>query len=168
MSPPELELVAAVAANGVIGRQGDLPWHLPDDLKHFKTLTTGHTVIMGRRTYASIGRPLPNRRSIVITGTLRSADHPEVELAGSLDDALRLATEGAGRAFVIGGAELYRAALPLARTLHLTVLDEPVDGDTYFPHYDRDQWRVIDEARHDADARHAVGFWIRTYRRADA
>src|SRR6187401_2083270 len=110
MAGPSLELIAAVAANGVIGKGGQLAWHLPDDLRHFKQLTTGHPILMGRRTYESIGRPLPGRRSIVISTTLRERPHPEVEIASSLDGALALLAETAGSAFIIGGAVLYAAA----------------------------------------------------------
>ena len=160
-----LELVAALAANGVIGRAGTLPWHLPDDLKHFKSLTIGHPILMGRRTYESIGKPLPGRRSIVISTTMTSPPVEGIEVARSLDDALRLAARPPGPAFVIGGAALYTAALPLCRRLHLTELDAAVEGDTFFPAFDRSNWRLTSETRHNADDRHAMGFWFRTYER---
>ena len=164
-APPRLELIAAVAANGVIGRGNALPWHLPDDLKHFKQLTLGHAILMGRRTYESIGRPLPGRRNIVISSTLCQAPHPSVELAASLDDALALAAASPPPAFIIGGAALYRAALPRAVALHLTELDEPVEGDVFFPPFDRARWQVIAELRHETDDRHALAFAFRTYAR---
>src|SRR4051812_29648017 len=103
----DVEVVAAIAANGVIGRGGQLPWRLPDDLKQFKALTMGHAVIMGRRTFESIGRALPGRRSIVVSTTMREP-HAGTELARSLDEALRLVKPGE-RTFVIGGAALYAA-----------------------------------------------------------
>ncbi|HZZ45181.1 MAG TPA: dihydrofolate reductase [Tepidisphaeraceae bacterium] len=158
-----IELIAAVASNHVIGNRGQLPWRLPDDLKHFKTLTTGHPVIMGRRTYESIERPLPNRHNIVVTTTWTTPPAPGVDIAPTLDRALQLA--GPGQIFIVGGGVLYSAALPIAHLLHLTELDTPADGDAHFPDFDHSQWRIISEQRHDADARHAVGFYFRTYQR---
>jgi dihydrofolate reductase len=110
---PGLEIVAAVAANGVIGRGGQLPWHLPADLKHFKTLTTGHPVIMGRRTFESIVKPLPNRRNIVVTTTW-DAPPAGVEMARSLDEAIAMTDQRPGPRFIVGGSVLYEAALPRA------------------------------------------------------
>jgi dihydrofolate reductase len=162
MTVPQRELVAAVAANGVIGRGGQIPWHLPDDLRHFKELTMGHTLVMGRRTFESIGRSLPGRRSIVVSQTL-SEIPPGTQLARSLDDALRLAAHLPGRAFVIGGAALYAAALPQVRLIHLTMLDVCIEGDTFFPPTDRSDWRLVSEVRHEPDDRHMTGFRFCTY-----
>jgi dihydrofolate reductase len=159
-SPGGLQVIAAVAANGVIGRGGQLPWHLPDDLKYFKQLTLGHAVIMGRRTFESIGRPLPQRRSIVVSSSL--SPPPQVEVVRTLDEAIRLAKDDA---FVIGGAMLYAEAIPRADILHLTELDDTVEGDTCFPPFDRSQWRIVEETRHERDDRHAHAFTFRTYRR---
>ncbi len=129
--PAPLALIAAVARNGVIGRDGDLPWHISEDLKHFKKTTDGHAVIMGRKTHESIGRALPNRRNIVVT---RSAAILEgCETAKSLEEAIALARTADDCPFVIGGSSLYEAALPLATELHLTTIDEDVEGDTFFP-----------------------------------
>jgi dihydrofolate reductase len=125
-------LIVAVARNGVIGKDGGLPWHVSEDLKHFKKTTHGHAVIMGRKTHDSIGRPLPKRRNIVVTrqtGTL----FPGCEAAHSLDEAIALARTTDDCPFIIGGASLYEEALPLATELHLTTIDEDVDGDAYFP-----------------------------------
>jgi len=137
--PPRVFLVAAVAANGIIGAGGKLPWHLPQDLKHFKALTLGHPVIMGRKTWESLGRPLPGRENIVVT---RSAgyDAPGASIAASLDAALALCA-GEPVAFVIGGSELYAAALPLADGLVLTEIHRDYEGDTRFPQFDRKGWR---------------------------
>ena len=132
-------LIAAVAANGVIGAQGRLPWHLPEDLKHFKRLTTGHAVIMGRRTWDSIGRALPQRDNIVVTrqpGFQASG----ARVAASFGDALALSA-GAGVAFVIGGGQLYRAALPHAAGLVLTEIHRAYEGDATFPEFDRRMWK---------------------------
>jgi dihydrofolate reductase len=136
---PRVFLVAAVAANGVIGARGKLPWHLPEDLKHFKALTLGHPVIMGRKTWESLGRPLPGRENIVVTRT-SGYEAPGASVAASLDAALALCA-GEAVAFVIGGAELYAAALPLAAGLVLTEIHRDFQGDTCFPAFDREAWR---------------------------
>ena len=115
-----MHLIAAVAENGIIGKDGGIPWHIPADLAHFKALTWGQTVIMGRRTYESIGRPLPGRRNIVVSTTLQSLEGCSV--AGSLQEALHLASETGGEIFIIGGARLYEEALPLAQQLDLTLV----------------------------------------------
>jgi dihydrofolate reductase len=120
---------------------------------------------MGRRTYESIGRPLPGRRSIVISTTLREPPHPEVAVARSLDEAISLAADTPGPAFVIGGAVLYAAALPQADVLHLTELDEPVEGDVHFPAFDRSQWLLTAAVRHPRDERHAYPFTFNRYER---
>ena len=165
-SPPtRLELIAAVAANGVIGRAGQLPWHLPDDLKRFKQLTYGHAIVMGRRTYESIGRPLPGRQNVVVSRGWKQRPHPDLVLAASLDEAIFEAAASPPPAFIIGGAALYAAALPRVDVMHLTELDDAVDGDTFFPPFDRSQWRVVDAIRHDADKRHAHAFRFCTYER---
>ena len=150
-----ISLIAAVAANGVIGRGGKLPWRLPDDMARFKALTMGHPVIMGRSTFESLGRPLAGRRNIVM-----SRD-PGRKIEGcvvvsSLDAARRAAAgEGARvpaeeEAFVIGGAAIYALFLPEAHRLYLTWIDAEVDGDATFPAVDWNQWRVTNESRGDA------------------
>ena len=126
-----LALIVAVARNGVIGRAGTLPWHLSEDLRHFKSTTTGHAIIMGRKTHESIGRPLPKRRNIVVTGS--DVHFEGCETAASLDEAIALARETDECPFVIGGASLYREALPIATEIHLTTIDEDYEGDTFFP-----------------------------------
>ncbi len=138
---PTVTLVAAVAANGVIGRDGDLPWRIPADLRHFKRKTLGKPVIMGRKTFESLGRALPGRRNIVIT---RQADWvaPDTERAPSLDAALAMAAD-APEIAVIGGAEIYALALPLADKLELTEVRARPDGDTVFPAFDRSRWREV-------------------------
>jgi dihydrofolate reductase len=136
---PRLVLVAAVAQNGVIGARGALPWRLPEDLKHFRQLTLGHTVIMGRRTWESIGKPLPGRRNIVVT---RRADFAAggASVAPSLEAALARCA-GEGVVFVIGGAGLYREALPRASRLILTEIHREYAGDVSFPEFDRRAWK---------------------------
>lgn len=136
-----LALIAAVARNGVIGRDGDLPWRIPADLQFFKTTTMGKPMIMGRRTFASIGKALPGRRSIVVT---RNPDFAadDVEVAADLDQALAIAAQqDADEVMVIGGGEIYAAALPRADRLYLTEIHIDAEGDVHFPELDRTQWR---------------------------
>jgi dihydrofolate reductase len=138
-----LTLIAAVAENGVIGCDGRLPWRLSSDLKRFKRLTMGHHLIMGRRTFESIGRALPGRTTIVLSRGGQVAARG-VLAARSLDEALALCA-GDDEAFIVGGAEVYRQALPRASRLCLTAVHARVDGDTYFPEFDRTQWRLVEE-----------------------
>ena len=132
-------LVAAVARNGVIGSGGKLPWRLPEDLRHFKELTLGHPVIMGRRTWEALGKPLRERENIVVTRA-RGYDAPGAHVAASLDAALALCA-GESVAFVIGGGELYAAALPIADAMALTEIGRDYAGDASFPQFDRAAWR---------------------------
>ena len=141
-------LVAAVAKNGVIGAQGKMPWHLPEDLKHFKQLTLGHPVLMGRRTWDSLGKPLPGRENIVISRT-PGYEAPGASVASTFEAAIALCT-GEPVVFVIGGAEIYAAALPLADGLVLTEIDRDYEGDTRFPDWDRKAWRVSQKETHTA------------------
>ena len=158
-------LVAAVAHSGVIGRDQGIPWHVPEDVARFKELTTGHAVVMGRRTWESLPdrfRPLPGRRNIIVT---RNRDwHGEgAEPAGSVEDALGK-LHGSDRVFVIGGAEMYAAALPLADELLLTEIDLEVDGDAFFPEWDRDTFvEVVRDERVSGDG---TPFAFVTYRSA--
>jgi dihydrofolate reductase len=126
-----LALIAAIARNRVIGRAGTLPWHIPDDLKRFKRLTTGRTVLMGRKTFASIGRPLPHRRNVVIS----TQEIPGVESYRLLEDALE-AVKNDEQVFVIGGGQLYAALLDRADELFLTLVDNDVEGDIFFPPFE--------------------------------
>jgi len=144
--------VAAVARGGVIGRGGTLPWHLPEDMARFRELTMGHPVVMGRRTWDSLPvrfRPLPGRRNVVVTrNEMWAAD--DAERAGSLDDALEL-LEDTTHGFVIGGAQIFAEALPLADELLLTEIDLEVEGDTFFPSWDRDAFHETSREEHVTD-----------------
>jgi dihydrofolate reductase len=131
MTSAPLALIVAVARNGVIGRGGDLPWHVSEDLRHFKNTTSGHAIIMGRKTHESIGRALPKRRNIVVTRS--GAQFQGCETAASLEEAIALARTSDECPFVVGGARLYEAALALATEIHMTTIDEDVEGDTFFP-----------------------------------
>ena len=139
-------LVAAVAKNGIIGVRGKLPWHLPEDLKHFKKLTLNHPILMGRRTWESLGKPLPGRENIVISRK-PGFEAPGASVAASVAGGIALC-HGEPVAFVIGGAEIYAAALPLADGLVLTEIDRDYEGDTRFPDWDRDAWRVSQKETH--------------------
>jgi dihydrofolate reductase len=143
-----IHIVAAVASNGIIGAQGKLPWRLPQDLQHFKRLTLGHPVIMGRRTWESLGKALPGRENIVVTRR-RGYEAPGAAVASSLDAALALCA-GEPIAFVIGGGELYAAALPLAAGLVLTEIHREFEGDARFPTFDRAKWRETQRESHTA------------------
>ena len=131
-------LVAAVAANGIIGAKGRLPWHIPGELKHFKEVTLGHPVIMGRRTWESLKGPLPGRKNIVVTRT-PGYSAPGAAVAASLEAALALCA-GAPKAMVIGGSRLFEESLPIATGLELTEIHRDYPGDTWFPQYDRSKW----------------------------
>lgn len=149
---PSVALIAAVAANGVIGVDGGMPWHLPADLRHFKRTTTGHPVILGRVTYESIeadlGGPLPGRTNVVLSSSDPDVP-PEVVVAGSVDEALAAAREaaadrGVDTVYVAGGARVYEQFLPLADRLVLTEIHEAYEGDTGFPEFDRGEWREVE------------------------
>ncbi len=131
-------LIVAVSSNNVIGKNNQLIWHLPADMKHFKQLTTGHTVFMGRKTYDSIGKPLPNRRNIVISRNIKNIAGCEV--VASLEDGLKLCADEE-EIFVIGGAEIYRQALPIANQIELTRVHQDFEGDTFFPKIDLQEWQ---------------------------
>jgi dihydrofolate reductase len=147
-TPTRVSLIAAVASNGVIGRDNALIWHIPADLAHFKKITHGHPIIMGRRTWESIGRALPGRRNIVITR--RQAWQADgAETAASLAEALALCAE-APEVFVIGGAQVYADALPLAHRLWLTEIDAQPDGHVRFPDWPREDFEQVSREHHEA------------------
>lgn len=152
----QVTLIAAVGSNGVIGADNDMPWHLPEDFAFFKRTTMGHAMVMGRKTFDSIGRVLPGRRTIVIT---RQADwhHPDVETVHSLDDALGLAGP-ADEVFVCGGGEIYAMAMPFAQRLLITEVDQEPEGDVRFPDIDPAQWHETARDAHEGFA------WV-TYER---
>jgi len=146
-----LALIVAWAKGGVIGKQGGLPWHEPEDMAHFKRVTMGHAILMGRKTYESIGRPLPGRRNIILT---RDPDFSAegCEVYTDLEAALDSARQTDGCPFVIGGAGIYALALPRATTLHVTEIDTEVEGDTHFPPIEDEAWEEADHRR-SADGR---------------
>jgi len=164
----KITLIAAVAENRVIGRDGGLPWRLPDDLRRFKQRTEGHIVIMGRRTYESLAAPLPDRPAIVVSRNRDLHTH-EATLANSLDEALDIARgRGEDEVFILGGSEIYALALPLADRLELTVVHAEIEGDTYFPEFDLAAWTITEDQRREADDRHEHPFSFRCYERVEA
>ena len=146
-----LALIVAWARGGVIGKDGELPWHEPEDLAYFKRVTMGHAILMGRKTFESIGRPLPGRRNIVLSRD-PSFRAPGCEVHTDLEAALASARETDACPFVIGGAGIYQLALPRATTLHVTEIDAEVEGDTHFPDFDEADWLESDSQR-SADGR---------------
>lgn len=152
-----ITLLAALGRNRVIGRDGAMPWHLPEDLRHFKHTTLGHPLIMGRKTFESIGRVLPGRRTIVITRQ-DEWSHADVETAHSLPEALSLAGP-ADEVFVVGGGEVYAEAMPFAQRMVLSEVPDAPEGDTWFPEWSTKQWHEVSREPHE-------GFEIATYERA--
>lgn len=150
---PRLSLIVAMAKNRIIGVGGKIPWHLPNELQLFKSVTMGHHIIMGRKTYESINRLLPGRTTVIVT---RQKNYmiPGAKIAHTLDEAIALCV-GDSEIFVIGGGELYRAAMPKADRIYLTVVDAEPAGDTYMPEFDAAQWRVHSTQRYCKDERHA-------------
>jgi len=163
----KLTLVAALDRRCAIGRGNAMPWHLPDDFRHFKALTVGKPVLMGRRTAESLGRALPGRTNLVLTRSGR-VPFDGMQAVDSLDTAIAVAAaQGAHELCVIGGGEIYTLALPRADVLQLTHVDTEVEhADAFFPAWDADAWRVVSRETHAADARHAHAFEFVEYRRA--
>ena len=159
-----VSLVVAAANNNVIGSGGDLPWHLPDDLRSFKRITTGKPIIMGRKTHESIGRALPDRRNIVLTRDV-SYRAPGCLVADSVQEALVLAGD-TDEVMVIGGGEIYRAFLSVAQRIYLTRVDTNIEGDTEFPTLDPEEWTLVSSDSHAADSEHAFAFDVTVYERS--
>nr|AIA15954.1 Dihydrofolate reductase [uncultured bacterium] len=150
-----VSLLLAASENNVIGKDNGLPWHLPDDLKYFKNLTWGLPILMGRKTFDSIGKPLPGRKSIVITRD-RDWRHEGVEVVHSIEEAIDKAkTLGAKEIFVIGGAEIFKSSLPVANRIYLTRIHHVFDGDVFFPEIDAERWSCTSERFCAADEKNA-------------
>jgi dihydrofolate reductase len=144
-----ITIIAAVARNGIIGADGDMPWRLPGDLPRLKAMTVGHVVVMGRRTYDSIGRPLPGRSTVVVTRTPDWSAPDDVHVVHSVPEALELAAKLDDEIFVLGGAEIYAQTLEFADRLEITAVHAEPDGDTYFPDVDWTQWRETARVRNE-------------------
>lgn len=160
-----VSLIWAMAKNRVIGNHNTLPWHLPADLRHFRDTTTGHCIIMGRKNYESIGRPLPNRNNIILT------NNPSFEAAGCIvvhciEQALQQCREE--EIFIIGGAEIYRLFLPLAQRLYITEIDAEADGDTFFPEYDTQEWQETERRSYHSDEKNPYSYSFVKYQRTGA
>jgi dihydrofolate reductase len=155
-------IVVAISENHVIGKDNKLLWYLPRDLKHFKEITTGHTVIMGRKTYDSVGKPLPNRRNIIIT-------RQEITIAGcevvnSIEAAIALCN-AEEEVFIIGGAEIYRQAMHLTDRIYLTIIHQEFDGDSFFPEIDKQIWKEVQREDHEPDERNLIPYSFITLER---
>lgn len=159
----KLSIIVAISENNAIGKDNQLLWHLPADLKHFKEITTSHTIIMGRKTYDSIGKPLPNRRSIVIT---RSTDLviEGVEVVNSLNEAIALCKQDE-EAFIIGGAEIYHQALPLATHIYLTRVHQHYEADAFFPALNPAAWKELNSISYAANEKNNVAYTFSTLER---
>jgi len=160
-----ISIIVAASTNNVIGANGDLPWRLSADLKHFKAITMGKPIVMGRKTWDSIGRPLPGRQNIVIT---RQADFVAegCNVVASTEEATA-ATAGADEIMVIGGSQVYSLFLPAAGRLYLTRVHAEIEGDAFFPEIDESAWRLVGDDSHSSDDRNAFDYSFLTYERAD-
>ena len=161
----KISIIAAMSDNRVIGRDGGLPWHLPSDLKRFKFLTMGHAVIMGRKTFESVGKALPGRRCIVIT---RQGDYKadDILVAHSLGKALSLVAKTETEVFILGGESIYNLTLDIATHMYLTVVHATINGDTLFPKFDIDAWKITQDEKHEADKKNPYAYSFREYKRA--
>ncbi len=158
-----LSLIVARSENRVIGRNNALLWHLPDDLKHFKRTTRGHHVIMGRKTFESQGRPLPHRTNVVITRD-PAYQAKGCKVVHSLEEALQLARDD-DEPFVIGGEQIYRMALPRVERIYLTLVHTELEGDTFFPEIDKNQWQEVERRYHPPDQEHRYDFTVLVFDR---
>lgn len=154
-------IIAAAAENNALGKDNDLVWHLPDDFKRFKALTTGHYIIMGRKTFESFPKPLPNRTHVVITRNKKYQKEGAV-VVHSIEDALALAKDDS-QPFIIGGGEIYKQGLPFTDKIELTRVHATVDADTFFPEIDESKWALIAEEYHPIDEKHKFAFTYLTY-----
>ncbi len=163
MSRPHLSILVAMASNRTIGIDNRLPWRCPEDLKHFKALTMGHHMIMGRKTFDSIGKPLPGRTTVVVTRN-RELNIDGCLVAHSLPEAVS-ACAGDEQVFVVGGAELYAQALPLADTLYITEIQLDVDGDAHFPEFQQEEWQEVAREARQQEQPQPLRFHFVTYQR---
>lgn len=155
--------IVAIGENNAIGKSNQLLWHMPNDLKHFKDITSGRTIIMGRKTFDSVGKPLPKRRNIVVTQ--QDITIPGCEVVKSIEDALELC-EGEDEVFIGGGAQIYRLAMPLTDRIYLTVIHKVFDADTFFPSIDKDEWKEVKREDFDADEKNPYPYSFITLERA--
>jgi dihydrofolate reductase len=163
----EIIIIAAAGENNELGLAGDLPWHLPDDFKHFKTLTSGHPILMGRKTFETFPAPLPNRLHLVISrdSSYRIA-HPECAVFNTINDALN-AVSSKNKVFIIGGGEIYKQAINYATKIELTRVLGTFEADTFFPVLEPATWKLIGSTKHPSDDRHSHAFTFETYAKVD-
>ena len=157
-----ITIIVAAAENDAIGKNNDLIWSLPDDLKRFKRLTSGHCIIMGRKTYDSFPGLLPNRKHIVISKKSDSYFHDEVIVVNNFKDAVK-ATNGDENPYVIGGGQIYNLAMKYCDIIELTRVHEKFEADTFFPKISKNKWKLINEEKHEKDERHKYSFTYKTY-----
>ncbi|WP_210610152.1 dihydrofolate reductase [Priestia flexa] len=158
-----ISLIVAMDNNRLIGKENDLPWRLPADLQYFKQTTTGHTIVMGRKTFESIGKPLPNRRNVILTGN-KDYHHEGVKVIHSVDDLMSL--EEASELFVIGGATVYEQTMNVATRLYVTHIEEAFEGDTYFPEIDSSVWKEVSKKQGVKDEKNPYVYYFTVYERS--
>ena len=161
--PMIVSQIAAMSENHVIGKDNQLLWHMPNDLKHFKNTTSGHTVIMGRKTFDSVGRPLPRRRNIIITR--RQIAIEGCEVVNSIEAALALCV-GEDEVFIVGGAEIYKQSLHLTNRIYLTIIHHHFEGDSFFREVSKNEWKEVSRENHPADDKNAFPYSFVIYERA--
>lgn len=157
-----VSVIVAVAENGVIGDKNSLLWHISEDLRNFKRVTSGHPVVMGRKTFESLGRPLPNRKNVVITR--QDIEIEGCEVAHSLDEALAMFSADE-EIFIIGGAQIYREAMPIADRFYLTRVHHSYEGDTSFPEWNESEWQKVDSERFERGEKYEYPFTFEVYNR---
>ncbi|AKO91717.1 type 3 dihydrofolate reductase [Priestia filamentosa] len=160
-----ISFIVAMDDNNLIGKDNALPWHLPADLAYFKKVTTNHTIVMGRKTYESIGRPLPKRKNVVLTHST-SFQEEGVTVIHSLDELKEMANHSNEELFIIGGARLYEQLLPVADRLYVTHIRATFDGDTHFPVFSKEEWKIIDSKEHKKDEKNAYDYEFVVYERS--
>ena len=162
---PIISAIVAMTENRVIGKNNQLPWHLPADLQHFKTITMGNPIVMGRKTYESIGRPLPHRINIVLTRA-KAFNAPGCIVVTSIEEAMQCAKEkNSKEIFIIGGAEIYRQLLPYIQRFYLTIVHQDFDGDVYFPALNPHEWHEVTRIKHEADEKNVYDYSFVTLER---
>lgn len=161
MAKPKITIIAAVAANGVIGKDNDLPWRLPEDLKFFKQQTLGKPIVLGRKNYESIGRPLPGRQNVILTRDT-SYQAEGCDVVHSIDELWSVVGD-APEVMIIGGAEIYKQFLDVADKMVLTELEQPVEGDVYFPEWDKASWQLVEQSEIQISESSSLTFRFSTY-----
>lgn len=162
---PRISAILAMSENRVIGNHNQLPWRLPADLRHFKAITSGHPILMGRKTFESIGRPLPNRLNIILTRDKRYLAEG-CEVVSSIEDAMKRAeATGSEEIFIIGGAEIYRQLLPQTECIYMTLIHHPFEGDAFFPPLEEDEWKAVEEEHHEPEGENHYAYSFIKYQR---